>query len=108
MPNITIERFKRLPQHPSDVWQGGLFAMPAWIEGPDGKPHRPRMAVWVSVESQQVSKPRTIEPDEDHPQVALESLLSLALEDDVQARPSVVEVNPPPHGPGMVATLLMP
>jgi len=93
MPNITIERFKRLPQHPSDVWQGGLFAMPAWIEGPDGKLYRPHTAVWVSVEFQQVSKPRMVEPDEDHPQVALESLLSLAFEDEVRARPSVIEVN---------------
>ena len=93
MPNIMIERFKRLPQHASDVWQGGLFAMPAWIDGPDGKLHRPRMTVWVSVESQQVSKPRPVEPEEDHPQVALDSLLGFAFGDDMQTRPSGVEVN---------------
>lgn len=95
MPNIMIERFKRLSQHPNDVWQGGLFAMPALIDGPDGGLHRPHMAVWVSVAHQHVSKPRPIDPEEDHHQAALDSLLELALSDDIQTRPMSIEVNDP-------------
>jgi hypothetical protein len=45
MPNITIERFKRLPLDPADIWEGGLFSMPSGVEGPDGKPYRLRMAL---------------------------------------------------------------
>jgi tetratricopeptide (TPR) repeat protein len=30
-----MERLKRARQHPTDVWQGGIFRMPGWITGQD-------------------------------------------------------------------------
>ena len=95
MASFNIERFKRLPQHPSDVWQGGVFAMPAWVEGPDGKPFRPKMAIWVSTAVGVASEPRPIEPDDDPQAAAVDSLLDFALTNDEVGRPSAVAVNDP-------------
>ncbi|HXH25031.1 MAG TPA: hypothetical protein VNI78_07260 [Vicinamibacterales bacterium] len=32
---LALGRFKRLPQRTTEVWQGGIFKLPAWIENPD-------------------------------------------------------------------------
>ena len=47
---LEIARFKRLAVRSSDVWQGGVFRLPVWIqEREDDPPYRPRGAVWTSV-----------------------------------------------------------
>ena len=88
MPNLRMERFKRLPLHPNDTWQGGVFAMPAWIEDPDGKPYRPQMAVWVSTERGVVSKPCHMQPGDDPLRAALDALLEFGLSGEGAGRPA--------------------
>ena len=49
---IALGRFKQLPQRTTEIWQGGLVKLPAWIENPqdpDGPPYRPTGALWVSL-----------------------------------------------------------
>jgi hypothetical protein len=43
---LEVARFKRLAVRSSDVWQGGVFRLPVWIqEREDDPPYRPRGAV---------------------------------------------------------------
>jgi tetratricopeptide (TPR) repeat protein len=50
VPSLLLERFARLPQPSTEVWQGGLLRMPAWIDGRgDAPPRRPWMGFWVSL-----------------------------------------------------------
>jgi hypothetical protein len=49
---IALGRFKQLPQRTTEIWQGGLVKLPAWIENPqdpDGPLYRPTGALWVSL-----------------------------------------------------------
>jgi tetratricopeptide (TPR) repeat protein len=90
----TITRFARLPRLPGEVWQGGLFRMPTWVEdGPDEKPYRPWGAVWVSSLSGRVTQRLEPEPGAHGPALALEALLEFGLEKElVGCRPVRLEV----------------
>jgi tetratricopeptide (TPR) repeat protein len=90
----TITRFARLPRLPGEVWQGGLFRMPTWVEdGPEGKPYRPWGAVWVSSLSGRVTQRLEPEPGAHGSALALEALLEFGLEKElVGCRPVRLEV----------------
>src|SRR6266852_2307476 len=49
--SLMLARFTRLPRRSADAWQGGIFRMPLWVDGPDGTPYRPWGGVWVSLET---------------------------------------------------------
>jgi len=57
MMNFQAERLRRLPQHPEEIWQGGITRLPLWVradeEGlPD--PVRSWAAGWVSLQTRAV------------------------------------------------------
>lgn len=46
---LELARFQRLALRSSDVWQGGIVRLPAWIsENDDDPPYRARGAFWFS------------------------------------------------------------
>jgi tetratricopeptide (TPR) repeat protein len=78
----------------TEVWQGGLVRMPAWIEQePDGKPYRPWGAAWVSLRTGRLNQ--LIEPApgaHDHG-LALEALVEFGLRKSMAGcRPERIEV----------------
>jgi len=93
MVNFKLERFKKLPKRAGEIWQGGVFRLPAWYQGEDGQPVRPEVILWLSLTEVRISKPRFPEPDEDRLAVALESVLEYPFEAMEQAfRPTKIEV----------------
>jgi len=44
-----LNRFAKLPRMAGEAWHGGLVRLPSWVlDGPDGKPYRPWVALWIS------------------------------------------------------------
>jgi len=89
-----LTRFARLPRNPSEVWQGGIVRMPAWVEkGPEGKPYRPWGAFWVSLRTGLVNQKMNTETGANDPALLLEALLEFGLDRKLAGcRPSRVEV----------------
>ena len=46
--SLLVARFMRLPRQTAATWQGKTFRAPLWADGPDGRPVRPRAAIWVT------------------------------------------------------------
>jgi tetratricopeptide (TPR) repeat protein len=47
--SLAIGRYKQLALRSNEVWQGGVFRLPTWVEnGPGGEPYRPWGGVWTS------------------------------------------------------------
>lgn len=92
MPNITVERFKRLPQDMEDEWQGGVFALPITVEGPDGEPCRPSFSMWVSLAKHRASDASYLEEGGDPLRLATDSLLAFGLSDAICSRPGQIRV----------------
>lgn len=97
---LAFGRFKRLPQRSGEVWQGGLVRLPAWIEhptDPDGDPHRPIGALWVSQRTGLIHL--VVPPDgvRASPELALGALLEFGLKwsKGLDGRPARVEVREP-------------
>jgi tetratricopeptide (TPR) repeat protein len=65
---------KRAPQHPNDVWEGGIFRGPAWITGEKRSPYRGLLAVWISHETGAVFAGEVLRPEELDPERALDVL----------------------------------
>lgn len=92
---LALGRFKRLPQRTTEVWQGGIFKLPAWIENPDDPdtpPIRPSAALWTSLRTGLVH----LELAKDQPatpELAFDVLLEFGLRyPDEAGRPARVEV----------------
>jgi tetratricopeptide (TPR) repeat protein len=98
-----LARFARLPRRSQDTWQGGIFRMPMWVDGPDGTPYRPRGAVWVSLETG-LANVKLGESNEEDGAVALDALLELGFK-FAQTRPAVIEVADQAFGEQMARTL---
>ena len=89
-----LTRFGRLPRNPAEVWQGGMVRLPAWVEkGPDGKPYRPWVALWVSLWSGRVNQKISSGTGTNDPALLLEALLEFGLTRELAGcRPSRIEV----------------
>lgn len=97
---IALGRFKQLPQRSSEVWQGGLVRLPAWIDNqhdPDGPPYRPIGALWVSLRTGLVHVAMPSDDAPASPELALKALLEFGLKEakSLNGRPSVIEVRDP-------------
>ena len=81
--SLALGRFKRLALRSNDIWQGGIFRLPTWIEqGPEGRPYRPWAAVWVSERTGLMHLEPEPEFDAHGPSLALAALLELGLRHD--------------------------
>lgn len=97
---IALGRFKQLPQRSTEIWQGGLVRLPAWIDNqqdPAGPPYRPVGALWVSLRTGLV---RVALPSDDvpaGPPLAVRALIEFGLKESrsLNGRPSVIEVREP-------------
>jgi len=91
-----LEILKRAPAHPSDVWQGGIFRMPAWITEERKKPYRPLVPIWISVEKRAAFTGDLIRPEESDPRAAVLTLAKGASQSPHGGyRPARVEVRDP-------------
>jgi tetratricopeptide (TPR) repeat protein len=95
---IALRRFGQLPQRSTEVWQGGVVKLPAWIDNPhdpDGPPYRPAGALWISLRT---GIPHMAVPEDPGqaatPEFALRTLIEFGLKESKRliGRPSVIEV----------------
>lgn len=94
--NFQIERLKRLPQSPHEIWQGGLFKMPIWVQDEKGEPFRPWMAGWISHTTKLIHVTDPREPGELGSDAALTALVEFACDKELAGyRPAVVQVKEP-------------
>ena len=78
MFNIDIKRLRRVPQHPVEVWQGGVSRLPSWITGKGAIPYRARVALWVSVDRPNLHAGQARQPDRSPIAMAVEALVEFA------------------------------
>lgn len=105
---LRITRFAQLPRQSTEVWQGGLVRLPAWVDnGPDGRPYRPWAAIWISLRTGCVHmKMQPKGGDGRDPSLALETLLELGLNKKLAGyRPARLEVADEEVGAYLVRTL---
>jgi hypothetical protein len=78
--NLIVERLKRLPPVPGEVWQGGWVRLPAWIRDDEmgGEPFRPTAAFWISVPRRQLHMSEPLPPVEATPDVLLRTAAEFA------------------------------
>jgi tetratricopeptide (TPR) repeat protein len=97
---LAMGRFRRLAQRSTEVWQGSLRKLPAWIDNPadpDGPPHRPAGAVWASVRTGLFHLELPEEGEAVTPQLALRAFLQFGVKwaKELDGRPAHVEVDDP-------------
>ncbi|MBM4018723.1 MAG: hypothetical protein FJ288_10415 [Planctomycetes bacterium] len=97
MPNLHLERLKRLPQRANETWQGGIVRMPAWVTGDGPRPFRPVTAMWVSLRTGLVHTGEGgRRPEEKDFAMALDALVGFATDEKLAGyRPGKLEVNDP-------------
>lgn len=96
MLNLQMERFKRLPKHPQETWQGGFVRLPTWVTEEGPKPFRPLAPVWVSLQTGMVHAGEAIAPSEKDPGKAVDALAAFAMNQTIAGyRPGKLEVNDP-------------
>jgi tetratricopeptide (TPR) repeat protein len=94
---LAFGRFKQLPQRTSEVWQGGLVRLPAWIDNPTdpaGPPYRPIGALWVSLRTGLIHVDVPPEGSSASAEFALSALLEFGLKwaKELEGRPGRIEV----------------
>jgi tetratricopeptide (TPR) repeat protein len=94
---IALGRFKQLPQRTTEIWQGDLVKLPAWIENPqdpDGPPYRPTGALWVSLRTGLLHLALPEQSNVGNSDLALHALIEFGLKraKELSGRPSIVEV----------------
>jgi tetratricopeptide (TPR) repeat protein len=93
-----LGRFRRLPQRATEVWQGALRKLPMWIDhpdDPDGEPHRPVGAIWVSARTGLINMELPPDGEPATTQLAFDALLGLGLKHakELDGRPGRIEVD---------------
>lgn len=102
MSGDDLDRLKRLPRKPMEVWQGGLVRMPSWITESGQAPVLPWGGVWKSLGPGFVHIGEVVPPPDRSPDQALQTLVHFALDPKIGGYlPGKVEVT----GPGVAATL---
>ena len=94
---LALGRFKQLPQRTSEIWQGALVRLPAWIEdpaNPESAPHRPTGALWVSLRTGHVNLQLPPEGRTASADLALSALFEFAAKEAkaLGGRPARIEV----------------
>lgn len=90
---FQIERLRRLPQHTSETWQGGLTKLPMWIQERSREPYRPWIAGWISLRTRLIHTTEPKPPQEKSFEMALNALAEFACNGDLAGyRPGKVEV----------------
>jgi tetratricopeptide (TPR) repeat protein len=90
---FQIERLRRLPQHTSETWQGGLTKLPMWIQERSREPYRPWIAGWISLRTRLIHTTEPKPPQEKSFEMALNALTEFACNGDLAGyRPGKVEV----------------
>jgi tetratricopeptide (TPR) repeat protein len=90
---FQIERLRRLPQHTSETWQGGLTKLPMWIQERSREPYRPWIAGWISLRTRLIHTTEPKPPQEKSFEMALDALAEFACNGDLAGyRPGKVEV----------------
>jgi len=96
MMNFQAERLRRLPQHPGEIWQGGITRLPLWVradeEGlPD--PVRSWAAGWVSLQTRAVFLSEGYTEPAGQSDALLDALVDLAYDKKLAGyRPGKVQV----------------
>jgi tetratricopeptide (TPR) repeat protein len=91
-----VERLKRATQHPTDVWQGGIFRIPGWIKDKEGDPYRALLPVWISMETGAAFAGDIMHPSELDLGRAIDALAEGAMHSSRGGyRPARLEVNDP-------------
>ena len=94
MPNLQIERLKRLPRRSEETWQGGWVRLPSWVRDDDGAPYRPWAPLWISVQRNLVGHVEPHHPAEKDYATALKALVRFACDAKrTGCRPGKLEVN---------------
>ncbi len=102
MPGEDLNRLKRLPRRPREVWQGGLVRVPSWVKEPGQAPVLPSGGVWKSIGSGLINVGTVVPPHRRSPDQALEAFVQFALDPMTGGYlPGSVEVT----GPGVAAVL---
>jgi tetratricopeptide (TPR) repeat protein len=74
--------------------QGGLVRLPSWAHEPNGKPCRPIVPLWLSLQRHVVSRTRESDFGSADPNAALQALVDFACDPDLMGcRPGKIEVN---------------
>ncbi len=92
---LELARFKRLAVRSSDVWQGGVFRLPLWIQERDeDPPYRVRGALWFSTRTGLIWATNEDERGISDLTLALRGLVDFARKYDreLMGRPSRLEV----------------
>ncbi|HNS22618.1 MAG TPA: tetratricopeptide repeat protein [Sedimentisphaerales bacterium] len=99
MMNFQAERLRRLPQHPREVWQGGITRLPLWVRADDEglpDPVRSWAAGWVSLQTRAVFLSDGYTELTDQSEALLDALVDLAYDKKLAGyRPGKVQVCDP-------------
>jgi len=76
--DLALERLRRLPQHPGDVFELAIIRMPAWIVPEGEEPFRPLLSVAHSREMKKVGE-HLIDPRDGDEIHLLEAIAKLAV-----------------------------
>lgn len=79
-PEVRPEALRFLARRPGEVWQGGVFRLPTWIEPRGLEPYRPWCGIWVNVAGQKAHISEPVHPSRRAPEQALESFMGMALD----------------------------
>jgi len=96
MPNLLVERLRKLPSRSDETWQAALLRMPAWAGDENGQPVRPCMVLCVSSRTGCVGSAKPRSPGQASPGMVLEAVVSLATDRAAGGyRPGRLEVRQP-------------
>ncbi|MBP7052970.1 MAG: hypothetical protein KBE65_18345 [Phycisphaerae bacterium] len=99
MINFQAERLRRLPQHPREVWQGGITRLPLWVRADDEglpDPIRSWAAGWVSLQTRAAFLSDGYTEPTDQSEALLDALVDLAYDKKLAGyRPGKVQVCDP-------------
>jgi tetratricopeptide (TPR) repeat protein len=94
MSNFQVERLKALPQHSSEVWEGGLLRLPLWDWDDAGQPYRPWAALWINPARGTLHMGPLQTPGRKSFAMVLEALIDMATRPKLAGyRPGVLAVN---------------
>lgn len=96
--SLDLWKFRRLASAADDVWQGGVFRLPALIEqGPHERPYRPWGGLWVSERTGLVHLEPEPSPEAHDHGLALAALLRFGLDhqERLGGRPARLRVTDP-------------
>ena len=96
MPNFEIEKLKRLPLRPDEVWQGAMVQMPVPTDDGERPPYRAYVPFWLAVKSDRVAGGHPVEPERADHALMWRTLMELTASGELAGyRPGRIEVRDP-------------